>query len=105
MPGRYRIQNTGSMASPWRRRRMCVIHGDAPAPAALDSVSGRGAIIRSNMNAECGARVTLAHPSAGEIAAEVHAVSDSGIELRFAGDEDAVAFALTAIASDMTRSS
>ena len=103
MPRRYRVQNSGSMASPWRRRRMCVIHAEGPAPAALDSVSGRGAIVRSNIDTQCGARVTLVHPSAGEIAAEVHAVSDAGIELSFAGDEAAVAFALTAIAADMTR--
>ncbi len=82
---------------------MCVLHADGPAPAALDSVSGRGATVRSNIAARCGARVTLVHPSAGEIAAEVHAISESGIELSFAGDEQSVAFALTAIASDMTR--
>ena len=68
MSRQYRIQG-GSMATPWRRRRMCVIHADAPSPAALESVSGRGATIRSNVNPECGAKVRLVHPAAGEIIA------------------------------------
>jgi hypothetical protein len=50
-----------------------------------------------------GSIVTLVHPAAGEIRAEVHAVTDNGIELAFAGDEASVAFALGAIAADMTR--
>jgi len=103
MDRQHRIQG-GAMVSPWRRRRMCVIHGDTPAPAALESVSGHGATIRSNSVPACGTVVTLVHPAAGEIVGEVHAVSDSGIELSFAGDEESVAFALSAIAADMTRS-
>lgn len=84
---------------------MCVLHADAPVPAALESVSGRGATVRSNAEPACGATVTLVHPAAGEIVAEVHAISETGIELSFAGDEASVAFALSAVASDMTRSS
>jgi len=102
MSRQYQIQG-GSMATPWRRRRMCVIHADAPAPAALESVSGRGATIRSNAAPECGTMVRLVHPAAGEIVAEVHAISEAGIELSFAGDEDSVAFALSAVAADMTQ--
>jgi hypothetical protein len=98
----HRTKST-SMASPWRRRRMCVLHADTPAPAALDRVSGRGAHLRSNAKPVCGAIVTLVHPAAGEIQGEVHAVTDNGIELAFAGDEAAVAFALGAITADMTR--
>lgn len=48
--------------------------------------------------------VTFSHPAAGEILAEVHAVSERGIELSFAGDEASVAFALCAVAADMTQS-
>lgn len=93
------------MATPWRRRRMCVIHADGPAPAALERVSGRGATIRSNTKPECGALIRLVHPAAGEIVAEVHAISEAGIELSFAGDEESVAFALSAVAADMTQAS
>ncbi|WP_246263246.1 hypothetical protein [Parasphingopyxis algicola] len=93
------------MASRWRRRRMCVLHADAPAPAALETVSGRGATVRSNAQPACGSTVKLVHPAAGEIVAEVHAISETGIELSFAGDEDSVGFALSAVAADMTRSS
>jgi hypothetical protein len=92
------------MATPWRRRRMCVLHADVPSPAALETVSGRGATIRSNAEPACGTIVRLVHPAAGEITAEVHAISETGIELNFAGDEDSVAFALSAVAADMTRS-
>ena len=102
MAQHYAIQSR-SMASRWRRRRMCVLHADGPSPAALEDVSGRGATVRSNRAPDCGAMVTLVHPAAGPIDATVHAVSETGIELRFAGNEDSIAFALTAIASDMTR--
>lgn len=102
MSRQYRMQGR-SMATPWRRRRMCVIHADAPSPAALESVSGRGATIRSNASPECGTKIRLVHPAAGEIIAEVHAISEAGIELSFACDEESVAFALSAVAADMTR--
>ncbi|WP_255454802.1 hypothetical protein [Parasphingopyxis sp. CP4] len=82
---------------------MCVLHADSPSPAALEAVSGRGATIRSNAELTHGSNVTLVHPAAGEIVAEVHAVSETGIELSFLGDEHAVAFALSAVAADMTR--
>ena len=103
MSQKYRFKNAKSMASPWRRRRMCVLHADSPSPAALEAVSGRGATIRSNAELTHGSSVTLVHPAAGEIVAEVHAVSETGIELSFLGDEHAVAFAFSAVAADMTR--
>ena len=103
MSQKFRLKNAKSMASPWRRRRMCVVHADSPSPAALEAVSGRGATIRSNAELAHGSTVTLVHPAAGEIVAEVHAVSETGIELSFLGDERSVAFALSAVAADMTR--
>lgn len=84
---------------------MCVLHADGPSPAALENVSGRGATVRSNAEPSCGSTVTLVHPAAGEIAAEVHAISETGIELSFQGDEESIAFALSAVAADMTRAS
>lgn len=92
-----------SMASRWRRRRMCVLHADTPSPAALEAVSGRGARLRSNARPARDAEIVLHHPVAGEIAARVSAVGEHGIDIAFAGDEASVAFALRAIAADMTQ--
>ena len=91
------------MASRWRRRRMCILFAEHPAPAALRSVSGSGAFLETNARPELGSRVTLRHPEAGSIAARVSAVSDGGIAL--AGDSKAVAFALAVITMDMSNGS
>jgi hypothetical protein len=91
-----------TMASPWRRRRMCVLHAGKPVPAALEAVSGRGARISSNAHPERGTRVMLSHPTAGEIKAWVKSVDDDGLELAFDPGEEAIAFALCAITADMT---
>jgi hypothetical protein len=91
------------MASRWRRRRMCVLVTDPPAPAALRTVSALGAFLETNARPPLGARVALRHPEAGTIPAEVEAVSLEGVSLRFDGSERSVAFALAAIAADMTR--
>ena len=85
------------------RRPLIALAVGVPEPAALETVSGRGATIRSNAAPDCGTMVTLVQPAAGEIVDEVHAISKAGIELSFAGDEDSVAFALSAIAADMTQ--
>lgn len=92
----------GPMASPWRRRRMCVLSAERPAPAALVEVSGRGAVIRSNLVPEQGSTVSLRHPVSGEIDAKVASVREDGIELSFDVGEDSVAFALGAVAADMS---
>lgn len=93
------------MASRWRRRRMCILFAERPAPAALRSVSGSGAFLETNARPELGSRVTLRHPEAGSIAAQVSAVADEGIALAFAGDSRAVAFALAVITMDMSNGS
>ena len=92
-----------TMATRWRRRRMCVLHADAPAPAALRSVSATGAFLETNARPEIGRGVELSHPEAGTIAATVRALSQDGIELGFACSEASMAFALAAIAADMSR--
>lgn len=81
---------------------MCVLSGDRPAPAALVEISGRGATIRSNLVPDQGSSVSLRHPVSGEIAAQVSAIREDGIELVFEAGEESVAFALGAIAADMT---
>ena len=89
------------MASRWRRRRMCVLLGDTPSPAALRSVSAAGAFVETNARLALGQRVELHHPDAGAIGASVSGLASDGIELRFDRSSAAVAFALAAIGADM----
>jgi len=94
-----------NMASRWRRRRMCVLVADRPAPAALREVSASGAYLETHARPPVGARVELRHPEAGSISGEVRSVGEDGIALAFAYGEASVAFALAAIAADMSRPS
>jgi hypothetical protein len=91
------------MASRWRRRRMCVLVSDTPAPAALREVSARGAFLETNARPPLGASVELRHPEAGSIRATVHSLAHDGIRLGFPCTESSVAFAVAAIAADMSR--
>jgi hypothetical protein len=91
------------MATRWRRRRMCILHAGSPSPAALRDVSGAGAFIETNARPQVGAQVELHHPEAGAIAAVVRSVGTDGVELGFEFGEASVAFALAAIAADMSR--
>jgi hypothetical protein len=93
----------GVMASRWRRRRMCVLIAEHPAPAALRDVSASGAFLETNARPPLGAEVELHHPEAGAILAEVKGLADDGIAIGFACSERSVAFALAAIAADMSR--
>ena len=90
------------MASRWRRRRMCVLIADTPAPAALREVTARGAFLETNARPEVGSAIVLQHPDAGTIRALVRAVGDEGIAIGFDYGEASVAFALAAIAADMS---
>ena len=90
------------MASRWRRRRMCVLIGEAPAPAALREVTARGAFVETNARPRLGDEIALQHPEAGTIRGRVTSVGDSGVAIGFDFGEDSVAFALAAIAADMS---
>ena len=92
-----------AMATRWRRRTMCVLLADTPAPGALRSVSATGAFLETNARPEVGRRVELRHPEAGAIEGTVRALAQDGIDLAFACSEASVAFALGAIAADMSR--
>ena len=92
-----------AMASRFRRRRMCVLHGAVPVPAALETVSGHGARLTANAAPVGGSEVRLHHPVAGSITARVRSCADGVIEIDFDGGEAAIAFALAATAADMTR--
>lgn len=92
----------GAMASPWRRRRLCVIDWDDPSPAALTHISGRGARIETSATPRRGTLVGFRHPVAGSIEGVVSEIGRGSIVLAFDGSPRAVAFALAAIAADMT---
>lgn len=91
------------MASRWRRRRMCILVAGAPAPAALRSISASGAFLETNARPALGDPVELRHPEAGAIDAIVRGIAPDGVELGFPIGEASVAFALAAIAADMSQ--
>jgi hypothetical protein len=98
-----RIEGTAAMASRWRRRRMCVLIAEHPAPAGLREISATGAFLETNARPPLGSAVELHHPEAGAIDAVVRSLADDGISIGFACGEQSVAFALAAIAADMSR--
>ena len=92
------------MATRWRRRRMCILlAGDRPAPGALRDISARGAFLETNARPALGTHVELRHPEAGIIAATVKSIADDGVGLGFICGEASMAFALAAVAADMSR--
>ncbi len=91
------------MASRWRRRTMCVLIADRPCPAALRDVSASGAFLETNARPDLGACVELHHPEAGAIAGTVRSISGDGVAIGFDCSEQSVAFAMAAIAADMSR--
>ena len=91
------------MASRWRRRRMCVLIHEQPAPAALREISATGAFLETNARPALGASVELHHPDAGAISGLVRSVANDGIGIGFDCDVRSVGFALAAIAADMSR--
>jgi hypothetical protein len=103
MGAQARIGTDQAMASRWRRRRMCVLVADTPAPAALREVTARGAFLETNARPELGSVVELRHPEAGSIAAVVQALAGDGVRLSFTCSEASMAFAVAAIAADMSR--
>lgn len=103
MSAKRKFSDAQPMASRWRRRRMCVLIADQPAPAALRDISAVGAFLETNARPPLGTAVELHHPEAGTIAAVVRAFAPDGISLGFETGERSVAFALAAITADMSR--
>lgn len=97
-----KIGRSGVMASRWRRRRLCVLIAEHPAPAALRDVSAAGAFLETNARPPLGAPVELHHPDAGSIGGTVRALAADGIQLGFDCGEHSMAFAMAAIAADMS---
>jgi hypothetical protein len=103
MAATRRLTGQSGMASRWRRRRMCVLIHDTAAPAALREISATGAFLETNVRPGIGARIELHHPEAGAISGLVRSLADDGIGIGFECGERSVAFALAAIAADMSR--
>jgi hypothetical protein len=103
MDGKAKSRRAAAMATPWRRRRMCILHFDHPAPAAIRTISARGAFLETNERPPLGSRARLHHPDAGMIEGEIRSLAPDGIELAFRCDAASIAFALAAIGADMTR--
>ena len=82
---------------------MCVLIGETASPAALRTISAKAALLETNARPDVGSRVELRHPEAGAIQAEVRALTDDGVTIAFDYGEQSVAFALAAIAADMSR--
>lgn len=92
-----------SMTSPWRQRRMCTLVGATTSPATIRDISARGAFLETNQRPALGMVVELRHPMAGAISAQVSALAADGVAIAFSVNARAVAFALAAIAADMSR--
>lgn len=97
-----RMEPKAAMASRWRRRPLCVLVADGEAPAALRHLSGAGAFLQTTARPAIGTSVTLRHPEAGTIGGRVIGVQTDGIALRFTPGAPAVAWAVLAIAADMS---
>lgn len=82
---------------------MCVLSFGGTHAASLRTVSASGAFLETNARPALGQSVELRHPDAGAIGGTVDALHADGIALRFDGSEVAVAFAMSAIAADMSR--
>lgn len=102
MAARRKFTSATAMASRWRRRTMCVLISDMPAPAALREVTATGAFLETNARPPLGAGVELHHPEAGAISGIVRSLAHDGIGIGFDCCEQSVAFALAAISADMS---
>lgn len=99
-----RVDRPVAMASPWRRRRVCELRVDGTSQmVALRDISGSGARLDTPQPPQLGTQVELHHPHAGSITARVSEIGEGEIRLSFDRHERAIAFALAAIAADMTR--
>ena len=82
---------------------MCLVVGASASPAAIRDISARGAFLETNQRPALGTAIELRHPEAGTIMGEVTTLSLDGIGISFVLNARAVAFALAAIAGDMSR--
>mgnify|MGYP006883226643 FL=1 len=76
---------------------MCILEADSPAPAGIRTVSARGAFLETNARPEPGSMITLRHPHAGAIRAEVVSTGKDGVAVIFGPEPRALGFALAAL--------
>lgn len=99
-----RVDRQVAMASRWRRRRVCELRaGGTFQMVALRDISGSGARLDTGNPPPLGTQVELVHPDAGSISGRVTEISQRDIRISFDVSERTIAFALNAIATDMTR--
>lgn len=99
-----RVDRPGAMASRWRRRRVCELRaGGLSQMVALRDISGSSARLDTGNPPPLGTLVELIHPDAGSITGRVTELSQRDIRIGFDVSERTIAFALNAIAADMTR--
>lgn len=91
-----------AMATRWRRRTRVVVLGD-DAAATMRRVSATAIDLVTDARPPIGEAVELRHPEAGTVEGRVVAHAADGVSLRLSGNETAVAFAVAAIAADMSR--
>ncbi len=97
-----RVERNPLMATRWRRRCLCLLVTDSPVPARLRDVSARGAFLETHARPALGSQVELRHPEAGTIFGRVRSAATDGVAIDFDPGAEAMAFALAAIAADMT---
>ena len=103
MGARAELSAGKAMATRWRRRQMCALVSDQISPAAIRTISASGAFLETTARPVLNSAVELRHPEAGAIAGWVDALRLDGVVLRFEDGEHSVAFALSAIAADMSK--
>ena len=100
--GVHRLIDRRSFAR-FRSRRLClIVAGTRRDAARLREISAAGAALDTNARPPLGETVRLSHPEAGEIAARVSRHTREGISLSFDLGDQAVSFAMLALATDMT---
>ncbi len=98
-----RFDRSVAMANRWRRRTVCAVLADGHRHAVtLRAIDGNGAQLDIAEPPALGAQIELIHPHAGTIAGRVTDIGNGTIRVGFDRSEGAIAYALAAIAADMT---
>lgn len=98
-----RFDRSVAMATRWRRRSVCTLSADGSSQSVtLRAIDGNGAQLEVGDPPAPGSQIQLRHPHAGTIAGKVTESGHRTIRIGFDRSEAAIAYALAAIAADMT---